>query len=53
MAARSAAEAPDRRIEFSTGINWGDVLIEDDYIHGGCINLTARLEGMAEPDATA
>jgi TolB-like protein/Flp pilus assembly protein TadD len=31
------------------GVNLGDVIIEDDDIHGDGINVAARLEGLAEP----
>jgi class 3 adenylate cyclase len=49
MAVRNAAEAPDRPIEFRVGINSGDVLVEDDDLHGDGVSVAARLEGMAEP----
>lgn len=39
----------ERRIEFRTGINLGDVVIDGDDIHGDGVNVAARLEGFAEP----
>ena len=38
---------PDgERIAFRVGINVGDVIVEDDDIHGDGVNLAARLEGL-------
>ena len=39
----------DRRIRFRIGINVGDIIVEDDDIHGDGVNVTARLEEMSEP----
>jgi adenylate cyclase len=39
----------DHRIEFRVGINLGDVIVEDDDIHGDGVNVAARLEALAEP----
>ena len=39
----------DRQIWFRIGINLGDIIIEDDDIHGDGVNVAARLEGLAEP----
>jgi adenylate cyclase len=49
MAAANAATPADHRIEFRIGINVGDVIVEDDDIHGDGVNVAARLEGVAEP----
>jgi hypothetical protein len=49
MAARNDATAEDERIQFRVGINSGDVIVEDDDIHGDGVNIAARLEGIAEP----
>jgi adenylate cyclase len=46
---RGGARPADR---VPVGINSGDVLVEDDDIHGDGVNVAARLEGMAEPGAT-
>jgi class 3 adenylate cyclase len=44
------AELPDqRRMEFRIGINLGDVIVEDGRLYGDGVNITARLEGLAEP----
>jgi TolB-like protein len=45
----NAALAEDRRIEFRVGINLGDVIVEDDDIHGDGVNVAARLEGLCGP----
>jgi adenylate cyclase len=37
------------RIEFRMGINVGDVVIDDDDIHGDGVNVAARLEALCEP----
>jgi adenylate cyclase len=49
MAKRNASIPEDQRINFRIGINVGDVLVEDDDIYGGGVNVAARLEGLAEP----
>ncbi len=49
VAARQAELPDDRRIEFRIGINLGDVVIDGDDIHGGGVNIAARLEGLADP----
>jgi TolB-like protein/class 3 adenylate cyclase/Tfp pilus assembly protein PilF len=41
----------ERRVSFRMGINLGDVIVEDDDIYGDGINVTARLEELAEPGA--
>jgi adenylate cyclase len=49
MAERNVAVPHDRRIGFRIGVNLGDIIIEDDDIHGDGVNVAARLEGLAEP----
>ena len=49
MADRNADIPEDRRIEFRIGINLGDIVVEDGDIYGDCVNVAARLEGIAEP----
>jgi TolB-like protein/class 3 adenylate cyclase len=49
-AERSAAMAPERRLEWRIGVHLGDVLIEGDDILGDGVNIAARLEGIAEPN---
>jgi adenylate cyclase len=39
------------RMELRIGVNTGDVIIEDDDIHGDGVNVAARLEGLCEPGA--
>jgi adenylate cyclase len=44
------AELPDhRRMQFRIGINLGDVIIEGERLYGDGVNITARLESLAEP----
>src|ERR1044071_3157113 len=45
----SAAQPPDRRIQFRIGIHQGDIVVEDGDIFGDGVNIAARLEGIAEP----
>jgi adenylate cyclase len=43
-------EVPDeRRIRFRIGVNLGDVIAEGGDIFGDGVNVTARLEALAEP----
>jgi adenylate cyclase len=39
----------DRRMQFRIGINVGDVMLKDGDIFGDKVNITARLEGLADP----
>jgi adenylate cyclase len=39
----------ERRIRLRIGINLGDVIAEDDDIFGDGVNVSARLEALAEP----
>jgi adenylate cyclase len=36
-------------IQYRIGVNLGDVIVDDDDIHGDGVNIAARLEAMAEP----
>ena len=49
MVEHNAGVPEDRRIEFRVGINLGDVIVENGDIHGDGVNVTARLEALAEP----
>jgi adenylate cyclase len=49
MSERNAAVPADRRIEWRIGINVGDIVVEDGDIFGDCVNVAARLEGLADP----
>jgi len=49
MANRNAIRPEDRRIEFRIGINLGDVVAQGDDLHGDGVNVSARLEGIADP----
>jgi adenylate cyclase len=43
------AELPDqRKMEFRIGINLGDVIVEGERLYGDGVNITARLESLAE-----
>src|SRR5450432_619147 len=45
----TAGDAEDRRIAFRVGINIGDVIVEPHDIFGDGVNISARLESIAEP----
>ena len=49
LAARNAALASDRRMNFRIGLNIGDVMVEGEDIYGEGVNVAARLEELAEP----
>ena len=49
MADRNADQPEDHRMDFRIGVNLGDVIVEDDDIHGDGVNVASRLEGLAEP----
>ncbi|MEE8333896.1 MAG: adenylate/guanylate cyclase domain-containing protein, partial [Alphaproteobacteria bacterium] len=47
--AKRNEELPDaRRMAFRIGIHLGDVIVDDDDIHGDGVNIAARLEGLSE-----
>ncbi len=46
---RNAGVPGDKQIEFRIGVNLGDVIIDGDDIYGDGVNVTARLESLAEP----
>ena len=46
---RTAAESGEARIDWRIGVNLGDIVIDDDDIHGDGVNIAARLEALAEP----
>jgi TolB-like protein len=48
LTSRNAALPPQRRMEFRIGINLGDVIVEDERLYGDSVNLTARVEELAE-----
>jgi adenylate cyclase len=50
MVERNAGLPPERRIKFRVGIHLGDVVEESDGdLMGDGVNISARLEGIAEP----
>jgi adenylate cyclase len=48
-AERNAGSLAERRMEWRIGVHLGDVLIEGDDILGDGVNISARLESIAEP----
>ena len=49
MTARNLDVRDDEKIIFRIGINLSEIIFEDGDIFGDGVNVTARLEGMAEP----
>src|SRR5215217_950674 len=49
MAAQNIDIPQDVRIEYRIGIHVGDIIIDDNDIFGDGVNISARLEGIAEP----
>jgi adenylate cyclase len=49
MRERNAEVPEDRRLIFRIGINIGDIIVEDEDIYGGGVNIAARLEQLAAP----
>lgn len=43
------AELSEDDMQFRIGINVGDVIVEGDNLMGDGVNVTSRLEGLAEP----
>jgi TolB-like protein/class 3 adenylate cyclase len=48
LAERNAELPDERKMLFRIGINLGDVVDEEDRIYGNGVNITARLESLAE-----
>ena len=48
VAGHQATTADDKRFVFRIGINLGDVIVDGDDIHGDGVNVTSRLEGLAD-----
>jgi class 3 adenylate cyclase len=52
MAERNVESLEAKRVVYRIGVNFGDVLIEDDDILGDGVNIAARLESICEPGGT-
>jgi len=46
---RDRAQPGTRRIDLRMGVNLGDVIADAGDLHGDGVNVTARLEALAEP----
>jgi TolB-like protein len=49
MADANAGLPDGRRIVVRIGVNLGDVMVEGSDLYGDAVNISARLEGIAEP----
>jgi len=49
MAEREPDISGDRRIALRIGVNLGDIIVEGSDIYGDGVNVTARLEALADP----
>jgi adenylate cyclase len=45
----AAGENAGQQLRWRMGVNFGEVIVEDGDIFGDCVNIAARLEGLAEP----
>jgi adenylate cyclase len=50
---RNEPDRSDTRMSFRIGINLGDVLVEDDDIHGDGVNIAQRIQTLADPGGIA
>jgi len=48
LAERNAELPDERKMLFRVGVNLGDVVDEEDHIYGDGVNITARLESLAD-----
>ena len=46
---RNAGIAEDKQFRYRIGVHIGDVVVEEEDIYGSGVNLTARLEALADP----
>lgn len=53
FAASNAGLAPDARRDLRIGVHLGDVLAEEGRLYGDGVNVTARIERLAEPGGVA
>ncbi len=53
MASRDQRVAPARRIAFRIGINFGEVMVDQDEVHGHGVIIAVRLESVADPDGSS
>ena len=49
MAEANATLSDERKIVFRMGVNFGDIIGQEDDIYGDGVNVAARLEQLAEP----
>ena len=49
LAEKNATLPQERQMLYRIGVNLGDIIMEGDRIYGDGVNITARLESMAEP----
>jgi adenylate cyclase len=49
LKARNAQLPENRKMEFHIGINLGEVIADSNRLYGDSVNITVRLENLAEP----
>jgi adenylate cyclase len=47
--AAESSRSPEERIRYRIGVHLGDVIIDGDDIQGHGVNVSARLQGLADP----
>ncbi|CAN7281921.1 guanylate cyclase [Phyllobacterium sp. LjRoot231] len=50
---RNAAPPSEQRLDFRIGVNLGDIIVEDEDIHGDGVNIAHRIQALAEPGGIA
>src|SRR4051794_27199511 len=46
---RNASVSAERRVEVRIGLHLGDVVVQENRVHGDGVNIAARVEPLAEP----
>ena len=52
-AKRNDLAPPEQRLDFRIGVNLGDIVVEEDDIHGDGVNIAHRIQALAEPGGIA
>ena len=50
MVERNRTSGEEPKIQFRTGLDLGEIIIQDDNVFGDTVNVAARLQELAEPN---
>ncbi len=53
LTSRDAGVPAEGQMRFRIGVTVGDVVVEDDRIYGGGVNIAARVQALADPGGVA